>query len=205
MEPIRDKIKTLFLLLFTSLLLSCGNNDNSLTTAQTKFGIFTISNDQTSVEMNGEISSASLTNFNALYAAYPAVTKINIKNCGGSSDDEINLVLSKRVFDLNIETHLLDNGEIASGGVDFFVAGKKRTKGESTKIGVHSWSGGANQASDFPVGHANHLPYINYYVSVGFTQQQAEDFYYFTINAAPASGIHWMTEAEIATYKILKN
>lgn len=64
-------------------------------------------------------------------------------------------------------------------------------------------SGNTFTATDFPVGHAYHLTYINYYVSVGFTQQQAEYFYYFTINAATAENVHWMTEAEITTYNII--
>jgi hypothetical protein len=68
---------------------------------------------------------------------------------------------------------------------------------------VNYWAGVTVTANDFPVGHANHLPYINYYVSVGFTQQQSEDFYYFTINAAPASSIHWMTTEEIAQYNLI--
>jgi hypothetical protein len=46
------------------------------------------------------------------------------------------------------------------------------------------------------------LPYIDYYVSTSFTQEEAENFYYFTINAAPASSIHWMAEDELKQYKI---
>ncbi len=97
----------------------------------------------------------------------------------------------------------MDNAEIASGGVDFFLAGVKRTRGKNTKIGVHSWGGDGESATDYPRGHANHLPYIKYYVLIGFTQKQAEDFYYFTIYAAPANGIHWMTEAEIKKYNMI--
>jgi PKD repeat protein len=37
---------------------------------------------------------------------------------------------------------------------------------------------------------------------MGFTQQEAEDFYYYTINAAAASSIHFMTASEIDQYKI---
>ena len=63
---------------------------------------------------------------------------------------------------------MLDNGLIASGGVDFFLAEIKRTRDSNTQIGVHAWSAGNNvSATDFPVGHANHLPYINYYKSIG--------------------------------------
>lgn len=97
----------------------------------------------------------------------------------------------------------MDNGDIASGGVDFFLAGIQRIKGANSRIGVHSWTGDGEKATDFPEGHEYHLPYIDYYVSVGFTQQQAKDFYYSTINAAPASDIHWMTDEEIKRYKIL--
>lgn len=184
---------------------SCDNDDNQGVeiSSRTK-GIFTVLADDTTIEMNGVISSSSLKNFNNLYDSFPNINKINIEQCDGSEDDETNLLLSKRVHDLNINTHLLNEGLIASGGMDFFLAGIRRTKGTNTQIGVHSWSdGGATQATDFPVGHTNHLPYINYYVSVGFTQQQAEDFYYFTINAAPAESIHWMTNEEISLYNIL--
>lgn len=202
------KIAFLFFLGIGLMFTSCNKDDDTTATPSTtrQFGIFRVLEDNTTISMDGDITSSALNDFNLLEAAFPNVNKINIVNCGGSTDDEINLQLSAKVHQKNIDIHLLDNGIIASGGVDFFVAGIQRTKGTNTMIGVHSWGGdGGTQATDFPVGHANHLPYINYYVSVGFTQQQAENFYYFTINAAPASGIHYMTDSEIVQYNILSN
>jgi len=198
--------KLVLLLVFVSVLISCNKDESN----GPKFGIFTVLEDNTTVEMNGVINSKSLKNFNALYALYPKVNKINIKECEGSSDDETNLQLSSKVHELNINTHLLDNGLIASGGVDFFLAGIERTRGANTKIGVHSWAGEDEKgnhfsATDFPVGHAYHLPYITYYVLVGFPRKEAEDFYYFTINAASAESIHWMSDEEIMKYKLLVN
>ena len=181
------------------IFISC-NKENGV---DNQFGIFTVLSDGTTIEMDGEISSRSLDNFNDLLDVYSNINRINIKNCDGSSDDEINLQLSKKVYQREIDIHLMNNGLIASGGTDFFLAGRRRTKGVNTQIGVHSWSDGINEATDFPVGHSNHLPYINYYVCVGFTQQQSENFYYFTINVAPASSIHWMTDQEIEQYNIL--
>lgn len=70
-------------------------------------------------------------------------------------------------------------------------------------LGVHSCAGGGNVATDFPVGDAEHQSYIDYYISIGFTQQEAEDFYYFTINTAPAEDIHWMKEEEIIQYGMI--
>lgn len=194
------KTSTLGLLTLLSLFLfnSCKDEGNDK-----QYGIFKVMDDDQTIEMDGEIASSSLSDFNDLISNYPNVNRINIVNCGGSSDDDVNLQLSAVVYQKNMHIHILDNGEIASGGVDFFLAGTTRTQGTNTKIGVHSWSDGTNEATDFPVGDPAHTPYINYYVSVGFTQQEAENFYYFTINAAPASSIHWMTANEIAQYGIL--
>ncbi len=201
----KNILKVLIALFITTGILSCKNDDDAANNSGIQ-GIFTVLEGNTIIEMNGVIGSSSLSDFNKLYAAFPNVNTINIKQCDGSEDDETNLQLSARVHKLNINTHLLDNGLIASGGVDFFLAGIERTRGTNTQIGVHSWSdGGSVQATDFPVGHENHLPYINYYISIGFTKQQAEDFYYFTINAAPAEDIHWMTDEEIKTYNLITN
>jgi hypothetical protein len=191
------------------LVISCSSDDDKSNSSRTQFGIFKVLEDQETVVMNGVIDTPTLNNFNTMVAQYPNIDQININEVEGSANDEINLLVSKRVYDLNISTHLNDNGLIASGGVDFFLAGVRRTMGTNTQIGVHSWGGEDENgqtvtATDFPVGHEHHLPYINYYVSVGFTQQDAEEFYYFTINAAPAEGIHWMTAEEIENYNILK-
>lgn len=193
--------KILFICFLGFLLNSCHPNMDQIPIGTQN--IFTILEGDSTVLMDGVINQHSLDNFNKLYRKFPSIKRIEIKECEGSMDDETNLQLSKRVNSLNIDTHLQDNGLIASGGVDFFLAGIKRTRGSNVTVGVHSWSDGNSvQATDFPVGHANHLPYINYYVSIGFTQQLAEDFYYFTINAAVASEIHNMTESEIQTYTI---
>ena len=193
------KYGTFFILLCAISLTSCKKEDDR------KFGIFTVQSDNVTIEMNGEINKNSKKSFDDLIDNYPNITTINIVNCDGSSDDEVNLALSKDVHTKGINTHLLDNASIASGGVDFFLAGVKRSRDNNTQIGVHSWSDGNNTATDYAVGHANHLPYIQYYKDIGFSQQEAEDFYYFTINAAPANSIHWMTESEITQYKMLKD
>jgi hypothetical protein len=196
--------KNVFLIFLLFGLAGCGSSSvESILDSSKQFGVFKVSEDSTTNEMDGEINSSSLSNFNALLAAFPLVNKINIVNCGGSADDEINLQVSKLVHEKGMSTHLNDNGLIASGGVDFFLAGVNRSRGTNTKIGVHSWSDDNSEASDYPRGDTNHFPYIEYYQSVGFTQQAAEDFYYFTIAAAPATGMHYMSDAEVVQFSLL--
>lgn len=194
------KLIKLFLLLImaTTTLIACDGSED----AERKFGIFTVLPDNQTVEMDGTINGDTLHNFLALDAAYPNIKQINIKECDGSLDDEVNLKVAKKIHQKGINTHLMDNGYIASGGVDLFLSGNRRSIGENTKIGVHAWAGEDATATDFPTGHEYHQPYIDFYTSAGFTPQQAEEFYYFTINAAPAEGIHWMTDKEIEQYHI---
>ena len=193
---------SLLLLVIGFSFPSCNNVDNGNAPSNGQFGIFRVIDD-TTIEMNGTINGSTLRDFNRLLEVYSDIKLIKMDIVPGSEDDIINLQVAKRVFDLNIDTHLMDNGEIASGGVDFFLAGVNRSIGNNTRIGVHSWSDGRQEATDFPVGHENHQLYIDFYFSIGFTQQEAEAFYYFTINAAQADDIHWMTEAEILQYKII--
>lgn len=165
--------------------------------------IFTLIDDKT-VLLDGVINSKALGDFNELYAENPTIKLIKIKQCDGSVNDEVNLKLGKRIHDLKLNTHLMDNGIIASGGVDFFLAGIKRTAGKNTKMGVHSWAGSDEIATNFPVGHTEHQFFIDYYKSIGFSDKDAKAFYYFTINAAPAESMHWMTNEELKKYNVIK-
>ncbi|MDG1850239.1 MAG: hypothetical protein P8I82_07125 [Flavobacteriales bacterium] len=159
--------------------------------------------DGKTIQMKGEIGSSSLDDFNLIIREHPSVNLVRIVDCDGSVDDETCFLLMKRVHDLGINTHIVDRGWVASGGVDFFLAGIHRTRGANTKIGVHSWSQGNNEATDYPRGHEYHQPYIAAYVSIGLSQEKAEQLYHFIINAAPADEVHWMTDAEIEAYSIL--
>ena len=196
------------ILLFLITTLSGSLNDAD--TSKTKFGIFRVQPDGVTVVMDGEIRRRTLPDFEKMIAQYPDLKVIQMRKVPGSLDDEVALDLSLKVHQRGIQTHILDHGEIASGGVDFFLAGVKRSKGINTRIGVHAWDnntgiGKRTSATDYPVGHAEHQFYIDYYISIGMPPEEAAAFYYFTIHAAPADGIHWLTEAEIIEYKVLTN
>ncbi len=204
------KIKILYALTIIALLINigCGSLPAEYKYLENRT-VFKISDNKEAIVLNGIINSSALKEFKKLEKQYPTIKILEIVNCEGSINDNVNLKLAAYIYKQKFNIHLLDNGLIASGGTDLFLAGAKRTKGVATKIGVHSWGGQDDNgktvtASDFPVGHKHHLPYIAYYVTVGFTQQDAEAFYYFTINAASFDDVHWMTDKEVEEYKILK-
>jgi len=185
------------LLIASLVLFNACKKDQS-----TNFGIFSLQ-DETTAIMSGDINSKTPKHWDNFIKANAKINRIIMKICPGSADDEANLEVARAVRSQDVSIHLPADAEIASGAVDFFLAGTTRTREAGSKIGVHSWSDGRKDATDFPVGHENHLPYIDYYKEMGFTQEDADAFYYFTINAAPAADIHWMTDTEIEKFKLL--
>ncbi len=193
--------KTLFFLLLAfNFLTSCNNSDID----EHDYGIFSYQDDET-VIINGLIDSDLPDYWNNYISDNPRTSRMIMKDCPGSTDDIANWEAARSIRRQGVAIHLPSDAIIASGAVDLFLAGTERTRDAGSQIGVHAWEdGNGNEATDFPVGHEEHQGAINYYVDVGFSQEDAEAFYYFTINIAPASEIHWMTDAEIEQYKLLE-
>jgi len=168
------------------------------------YGIFS-SQDNTTAIVEGVIDSNTPQHWENFIAAFPDIDRLVMQDCPGSTDDLANLEASRKIRTQNVTIHLPANAEIASGAVDMFLAGTTRTRESGSKIGVHSWAdGNNNEATDYEVGHEMHQPYIDYYLEMGFSQEDAEAFYYFTINIATHDEIHWMTDEEIEEYKLLE-
>ena len=116
--------------------MSCKKDDDVVNQSQRTFGIFKVLDDNTTIEMDGYVRSSSLNNYNNLIAAFPNVNKINIKNCDGSDDDDINLQLSLKVHQKDIDIHLMEfdlkNWHHCFGWCRFFCS-KEKTEKEQTR------------------------------------------------------------------------
>lgn len=167
------------------------------------YAIWSVDADKKTVTMNGAIETGYLAKWNEMVAAYPDINQINIKECGGSGDDDMNIELCKKVYDQGVNIHIMDNGLVASGGTDFFLAGRKRTAGSNTEIGVHSWAEGNKEAKDFPADDQRHQKYIDLYKYYGRSEKWAKDFYNFTINAADKDNMYNLTDADRKSWEVL--
>lgn len=165
-----------------------------------KYGVFRVENDSTII-MNGVINGRTDKHFDLLISDHPGIKWIVLENCPGSMNDEVNLNVSKKIYNHGINTALKKTSEIASGAVDMFLAGNKRTLEKGAKVGVHSWRGLFKSATDFPEEHENHKLYIDYYQYIGMDNELSHSFYFFTIHSAPAKSIHWMTQEELMNYQ----
>ncbi|MEE9394561.1 MAG: hypothetical protein V3W41_18865 [Planctomycetota bacterium] len=146
--------------------------------------------------MSGVIGPTTPGRVLELVLAHPEVRTIVMKRVSGSMDDDSNLWAARLIHRMGLSTELPEGSEIASGGVDFFLAGVHRKVAKTAKIGVHSWDGGDDEGSEIPKEHPGHKMFLDFYPEIGIDNA----FYWYTLKAAPADGIHWMTEKEIKNF-----
>jgi hypothetical protein len=165
-----------------------------------QFGPFRVSAPDR-VDMEGLITSDTPAAFAALLKHYPAVRMLVMHDCPGSEDDEANLSLSRMVRRAGLDTFVPATGSIRSGAVELFLAGRHRQAAPGAEIGVHSWVDEEGyEATDYPPSDPVHQDYIRYYVDMGMSPAQARAFYDFTNRAAPSSGVHYMSRAEVRQF-----
>ncbi len=179
----------------SSLATLC-NNDFDVSEAEasatfTSYGDYAV--------MRGEIDSDTPSEVEDLLADNPDLKTIVIAYSPGSSDDEANLEAALMIHNAGIDTCVPPGGEINSGGVDFFLAGEERWLGANTWVGVHSWGGDDFNGDELEDSHPDHQPYLDFYDAIDID----EAFYWFTLDAAGADGMHNMTDAERAEYGVV--
>lgn len=135
--------------------------------------------------------------------ANPNIKTIVMEFLPGSIDDEANLVASRIIHEAGMTTIVPQGGFVASGGTDMFLAGTTRQVGQGACIGVHSWAevglfgqqDGQNVPKDDPV----HQDYIDFYNAIHIDPA----FYWFTLDAADADNMHYVSKAEMAAFEMV--
>ena len=149
--------------------------------------------------MTGDLTSSSPDVVARLLEDNPQLEWIELLDCPGSTDDASAYVAARMIRNAGINTRVPADGDIASGAVDFFIAGVQRDVLAGGKVGVHSWSDGAIEGSEVSAGDPEHDLYLEFYAEMGI----ASDFYWFTLNAAPSDGLHYMTRDELQQYGLI--
>ncbi len=146
----------------------------------------------------GVIDGGTLDRFEDALEDHPNVRVLVLQNIGGSVDDDANVQFSRVVNRLGFTTLVPSDGLIASGGTDLFLAGSTRILEPGACVGVHSWAADDFTANDVPRNSPEHDPYLDYYEDIGIDAA----FYWFTIDAAPADRMHWMSAREVARFGV---
>ena len=154
--------------------------------------------------MRGLIVSGTPSSVLELAFMNPEVRTLVLVDMPGSIDDVAMVRAGRYIRQIGLDTHVPADSEVASGATDLFLAGVHRSAEPGARFGIHSWGGGPVPATDLPPvlatdlprDHEDHLKYLDYYAEMGIPGE----FYWRTLSAAPAEGIHWMTEDELERF-----
>jgi hypothetical protein len=150
--------------------------------------------------LDGDLGTITYVQIKDLIANHPKVKTLVLGTISGSVNDAVNMHTGRLIREAGLTTKVLKNSNIASGGVDLFCSGKKRIVTKGAKIGVHSWDSGDFEGKDLPKDHPAHQYQIAYFTMC--LGEKGESFYFYTLEAAPAGGIHWMNENELKQWGI---
>ena len=118
----------------------------------------------------------------------------------GTSDADMNLRIARDIRRRGMHTHLTKRSYIASGAVDLFLAGTKRTMECGARIGVHSWSSYDGTYYPAVIGRdPRQKTHEKFLSEMGIDQA----FYVFTREAAPPQDIYLLKPADIERFGLL--
>ncbi len=154
--------------------------------------------------LNGTLGTETYIQMNELIKNNTNVDTLILQEIDGSVNDAINMHTGRLIRNAKLTTVVKANGDINSGGVDLFAAGFKREYNKGGKVGVHSWccvnGKSAHLLSRDDAEHGAQLTFFRELLG----DELGPEFYFFTLNAAPASDIHVMTQTELDKYLITK-
>ena len=161
--------------------------------------LWTIKDDGVYIE--GLLGAYTPIMFDELQKKNPPQKKMILGNIPGSLDDDVVMPTIMRIYDAGYATHLTATSHVTSGGTDFFTAGVKRTFESGAKVGIHSWDDGmegGKEGKDYPKDSDEHKKYLDQYRHTGI----ADEFYWMTLESAPADGMYYLTDDEIRKYLV---
>lgn len=167
--------------------------------ALASFGPFRVI-DPTRAALVDLTDSRSPAQFEAMLKAYPGIALIEMIDCPGTEDDRANLRLGRMIRAKGLVTHVPDGGSVRSGGVELFLAGRRRIADPGAEFAVHSWADeDGRQAADYPENAPENRAYLDYYREMGMSAAGAKAFYAMT-NSVPFEDAKWFGAAEMARW-----
>lgn len=164
-----------------------------------QFGPFRVLDDRR-IAVVGSTDTASPRAFDALMAAYPGIEVIEFHEAPGTTNDLANLALGRRIRAAGLATFVPAGGSVRSGAVELFLAGAQQSIAPGAVFAVHSWRDEAGrEPADFAEDAPENRLYLDYYVEMGMTRDEARAFYRMT-NSVPHASALWLDAGEMGRW-----
>lgn len=152
--------------------------------------------------LSGTLGARANKQIKAVVRRFPAVRTLVIVDSPGSEDDVVNMGTGRILRRAGFTTVVPRDGDAASGAVDLFAAGVRRVLEPGGRLRVHSWIDSSGlEGADLPRSHRAHRGQLRYFREM--LGARGRGFYFFTLDAAPAAGIHVMTTAETERFGLV--
>lgn len=164
-----------------------------------RFGPFRVIDESHAVLVD-TTDARSPAQFVAMLAAYPGITELALVEVPGTEDDKASMRLGRMIHASGIVTRVPAGGSVRSGGVELFLAGKRRIAEPGSEFAVHAWEDDeGRQATDYADTAPENRAYIDYYIEMGMDEGQAKAFYAMT-NSVPFEAARYLTDQDMAQW-----
>ena len=113
--------------------------------------------------LNGTLGAKAFKQFKNLIENHKEVKTIVLQNVPGSINDAVNMHTGRIIREAGLNTMVLSDSQISSGGVDLFCAGNERIVTKGARLGIHSWGGDGVSAHQVPKDHPAHQYQLAYF------------------------------------------
>lgn len=152
-----------------------------------------------SAYLSGVLGSDLVKQLSDMVRKNPNVTDLVLVDVPGSVDQEATMEGARLIRRLGLNTSIAQTGYVLSGGVDLLLGGVTRSIGAGAGIGVHAWSDGTRiKATNLNVSDPVHAAYVNFYLEMGVPER----FYWFSLDAAPADRVYFLSPEEVYDFQL---
>ena len=167
------------------------------------WGNSTITVQENEAFIDGTLGTGTYIQMKNLIENNPQVQTVVLGIIDGSVNDLVNVHTGRILREAGLNTKVLSNSAIYSGGVDLFIAGVERMYEDGAKIGVHSWccveDKTARELSELHPAHMSQLEYA----TMALGEIKGPYFYFYTLEAAPFDDVYEMTKDELIEMNVV--
>ncbi|MGB3600280.1 MAG: alpha/beta hydrolase [Marinomonas sp.] len=194
-----NKWLTLSPVLLALFLVACAGQETKPgpVSAENKLTLYVKNN---TAYLSGILEADLPSKLTKMIRQHPNVTDIVLVDVPGTDDQQATMEGARLIRRLGLNTHIAATGYVLSGGVDLFLGGVKRSIGAGAGVGVHAWSDNVGTvANKLNKMNPVHATYVNFYLEMGVPER----FYWFSIQAAPASRVYFLSPEEMYDYQLV--
>lgn len=192
-------IKQISLLVLLVSLVGCSGNTQKQSLANRENTQLEIYIEQNMAFISGVLGPDLPEQISEMVRQSPNVQTLVLVDIPGSVDQEATMQAARLIRRLGLNTHIARTGYVLSGGVDLFLGGVKRNIGPGAGVGVHSWLDQLGvDPKELNLADPIHATYVNFYLEMGVPER----FYWFSLDAAPAERVYFMSPEEIYDFQI---